>query len=487
VILDASSAEQLASSALARGDEEAAIPTVRAAADNLRDARLWQWTGVLQRSLDEHEDALVSFAEAARLAPDDASIAHGHARVTMEAGLNAVDLYLRARALAPGNGAVSIGLAAARNSIGDGETAVTELHAALEHAPDWLEGHVQLGQLLATVGRRELATRSVQEALTRYPAHEGLWRTLFEMRLQARAFEQLRVDLRHARERGYRGPALAAYEAVAAAELDDEIFPPALFNGAAPDLAVWRVRHLFRVGAIREAATIVEGELASDGSAAIWPYASLVWRLLDDPRWKWLEGGMHPIATFDLTSELPPPGRLASLLRSLHVAKGEYIDQSVRGGTQTDGPLFSRVDPDIRTVRAAASNAVREYLAELPETEAGHPLLRHARDRRVRFSGSWSVRLRGRGHHSNHVHPQGWISSALYISLPEKTPNESDDAGWLTLGEADNDLGLDLPPSRKIEPKVGQLVLFPSWMWHGTRPFPEGERLTVAFDIQPPL
>ena len=55
--------------------------------------------------------------------------------------------------------------------------------------------------------------------------------------------------------------------------------------------------------------------------------------------------------------------------------------------------------------------------------------------------------------------------------------------GGLALGEPAPELGL--PPTRTIEPAVGRLVLFPSWMWHGTRPFPQGERLTVAFDLAP--
>jgi hypothetical protein len=94
------------------------------------------------------------------------------------------------------------------------------------------------------------------------------------------------------------------------------------------------------------------------------------------------------------------------------------------------------------------------------------------------------VLLKSGGRHSNHIHPQGWISSALYIELPPR--GEPKDAGWLTLGEPDEKLGLDLPPRRTIEPKPGQLVLFPSWMWHGTKPFQDGERLTIAFDVAPP-
>jgi hypothetical protein len=47
-------------------------------------------------------------------------------------------------------------------------------------------------------------------------------------------------------------------------------------------------------------------------------------------------------------------------------------------------------------------------------------------------------------------------------------------------------LGLDLPPRRIERPQVGRLVIFPSYLWHGTLPFEsEQPRLTVAFDAVP--
>ena len=117
-------------------------------------------------------------------------------------------------------------------------------------------------------------------------------------------------------------------------------------------------------------------------------------------------------------------------------------------------------------------------------TISRHPLLREPRTP-IRFSGSWSVRLSGAGYHINHVHPAGWISSAFYVALPEAHMGGAEHAGWLSLGEV-TELGLDLPPIRLVEPKPGRLVLFPSTMWHGTRPFAAGERLTVAFDVARP-
>ena len=78
----------------------------------------------------------------------------------------------------------------------------------------------------------------------------------------------------------------------------------------------------------------------------------------------------------------------------------------------------------------------------------------------------------------------GWLSSALYVALPPDLGENQ--AGWLKIGEPQAQLGVDLPPLRTIEPKPGRLVLFPSTMWHGTRPFEAGERLTVAFDVATP-
>jgi hypothetical protein len=70
------------------------------------------------------------------------------------------------------------------------------------------------------------------------------------------------------------------------------------------------------------------------------------------------------------------------------------------------------------------------------------------------------------------------------LDLP--TPDGSQPrAGWLAFGEAS--LGLEgFGPDHFVRPEPGMLVLFPSYMWHGTVPFVEGgRRLTAAFDVVP--
>jgi hypothetical protein len=58
--------------------------------------------------------------------------------------------------------------------------------------------------------------------------------------------------------------------------------------------------------------------------------------------------------------------------------------------------------------------------------------------------------------------------------------------GWLSFGEPGIPTAPALPAEHFVKPEPGVLVLFPSYVWHGTTPFHgEGVRLTAAFDVSP--
>ena len=58
--------------------------------------------------------------------------------------------------------------------------------------------------------------------------------------------------------------------------------------------------------------------------------------------------------------------------------------------------------------------------------------------------------------------------------------------GWIKFGEPHFDAGPKASVRRAIQPVPGTLVLFPSYMWHGTVPFRSAEsRTTIAFDVVP--
>jgi len=451
------------------------------------DYRLWHVKGLIHREHEQREHAIPALSRATELAPGEPLIAHGYARTLFEAGLPSVEPFTRALKLAPGNPDVVRGLAAAlvaESRIGE---AIAGLEAVLGRSPLWTDGHVLLAELRWLIGERQGFTTSFDEALRLHPNSLDLRREQMNALLHAEYYDEVLERAAQGGDLFGPHPVFTAFEAAVRSETGEVEAADALFAELAPfadaNSDVRLIRHLLRSGRADQALPILDKWLDSPEQAMFGPSAATAWRMTADPRADWLEGDERFVGVYDIADRLPPLDKLAAVLRSLHQGRSHPLVQSVRGGTQTDGNLFDRIEPELVALREAVRRTVAERMRNLPELDARHPLARR-RPQRITFSGSWSVRLQGGGRHTNHVHPQGWLSSALYIVLPPDLGGD-EHAGWLTLGEPDAKLGIDLPPRRMVEPKRGRLALFPSWMWHGTRPFNEGERLSVAFDVRP--
>ena len=484
--LDPAHALDRAIAALNRGDPELPLEDVDRALDQSpHDYRLWHIKGLIHRTQERRELAIPALRKATELAPQEPLVAHGYARVLLEAGLPSVQAFARALKLAPANTEVVTGLASALVAEGRIDDAIAGIETVLRGSPLWTDGHALLALLRWSAGERHGFTRSFTEALRAHPNSLDLRREQMVAMLHADQFAEVLALVEEGRSRFGPQPLFTATEAIVRSETGDVEAADRLFEEVAPlgvanfDLR-W-VRHLLRTGRAPAALEVLDRWLDSPEQEMFWPYAATAWRLTDDPRSEWLEGDQRLVGAYDLSDKLPPLETLASTLRRLHHLNSQPLAQSVRGGTQTDGNLFQRIEPEIVALREAVRAAVADHAAALPELDPNHPLAR-GRPSTIAFSGAWSVRLTGGGHHANHVHPMGLLSSALYIVLPSDL-GHGDHMGWLTLGEPQTELALDLPPRRMIEPKPGRLALFPSWMWHGTRPFGEGERITIAFDV----
>lgn len=471
------------------GEREKLVdPLAAAVRSGAADPRLLHLHGLVLRDLGRREEAVASLRKAAEAAPQSAKIAVALARTLFEAGLPSVEAYGRALALAPGDTDILAGLTGAFVIDGEPESAIAGLERIVARSPQWISGHVLLSKLRWAQGQREGFDRSFEEATAAMPANLDLWREWIIALMHADDFDGVLDVISKGRAAVGEQPLFAANEAIAAAETGDTLRADRLFepftNLDDSTVQIRRVRHYLRSGRPELADEIIGRWTGRADGFMFWPYASIAWRMMDDPRWDWLEGDDRFVGVYDIADRLPPLDELAETLRNLHTLKSQPLEQSLRGGTQTDGNLFTRIDPVIVRLRDAIRATVEEHVARFPERDAGHPLLAPPREP-IAFSGSWSVRLQKGGFHANHVHPAGWISSALYVALPPDLGQ--DEAGFLTLGDARApNFQVDTPPFRKVEPKPGRLALFPSYMWHGTRPFGEGERLTVAFDVAVP-
>jgi tetratricopeptide (TPR) repeat protein len=214
------------------------------------------------------------------------------------------------------------------------------------------------------------------------------------------------------------------------------------------------------------------------------------WRMMGDERDEELNGYDTLIKIYDLE---PPEGfssmdsfnaELNAWLDQAHPTTREYLDQSLRNGSQTPDKLFGQGHDLVERLQRRLRQAIARYIGDMKEDNS-HPLLSR-RTRDFGYTGSWSSRLKDCGYHTNHIHPEGWISSCYYVALPRAVEDRHGRQGWIKFGEPALDIALKDPIRRAIQPKPGRLVLFPSYMWHGTIPFHDSTpRTTIAFDVVP--
>ena len=215
-------------------------------------------------------------------------------------------------------------------------------------------------------------------------------------------------------------------------------------------------------------------------------------RLLNDPRYEALCDYDKMVLSQVLET---PPGwsdlgsfltEVTARLNALHNPHGHrLLYQSLRQGTETTQDLSRSQDPIIQALFHAFAAPIARYREQIGR---GQDPLRRRNRGASRFNGSWSVRLHSAGYHTSHVHPRGWISSACYIQLPDSMKAGHTAEGILSFGTPGMITMPSLDAELSVRPELGQLVLFPSYFWHGTLPFhSEQPRLTVAFDVVPDM
>jgi len=245
-------------------------------------------------------------------------------------------------------------------------------------------------------------------------------------------------------------------------------------------------------GNAAEALPFIQTHRARMPDSQAWiAYEATAARLLGHEQYGQLYDYDRLIQVFDLE---PPPGwssmqelneALVESLGRSHSFRNHPLDQSLRHGTQTARSLLQDPDPAVRAILQAFEAPIEEYRRRLGR-DLSHPLaMRNDGNARSRFTGAWSVRLKRRGHHVNHFHPDGWISSAYYVEVPPEAADPVARSGWIKFGEPRYEVP-GATAERLIQPLPGRLVLFPSYMWHGTTAIHgDSPRMSIAFDVKP--
>jgi tetratricopeptide (TPR) repeat protein len=454
-------------------------------------ARGWATLGLLERQRGNAETAAELYRRAIAIDADDVRSRHNLATLLREEdrpeeALEEAESALRQDPVPPETATLRAHLLA---DVGRHQEAAAEYRNIVSQVPELLDAHETLALLLPQIGLGSQALDAYRAALRARPASPALWGSALRTAFAIRDYVQLAAWAQEAEALIGAVPEVRIARAAALSRMGNHDRAVALLRevvAAQPDHAAshQHLAHCLVAAGDPKAAEphALRATEIDPLDQAPWALLTVIWRLLDDPREAWLADYERLVMPVDLDAAPGFFDELAEQLNTMHVMREHPAEQSLRGGTQTRGNLFDRKDPLIERLVAQIRTGVQRQLRALPE-DPKHPFLSRNTGG-IDFAGSWSVRLRSAGFHISHIHQHGWMSSALYVSLPPEV--SAGDAGALAFGIPDAALGLDLPARRIERPKVGRLVVFPSYFWHGTAPFESTEpRLTVAFDALP--
>jgi tetratricopeptide (TPR) repeat protein len=450
-------------------------------------------------ALGRQREAVAHYRRLAALAPDNPVLTH-----TLAVALNAANqpeegervarqTLSRARPTATLHNTHARSLIALERF----DQAELALRECVRLAPHLAEAHDSLAQLIwMRTGNIIEATRVLDQALEKYEHDDALWATKAVLLQGAGDARGAYTCLAQRAARSQVPPmlliraGLAAleFEPVTALKLAQQAMRAQPNNPTARKLLCAAYLGVGEgAAALAECATLLQA--TPDDQYLIAMQATAL-RLLNDPRYEAFCDYDKMVLSQALET---PPGwsdldsfltELTSRLNALHNPHGHrLLYQSLRQGTETTQDLSRSQDPVIQALFHSFAAPIARYREHIGQGE--DPLRRRNRGA-PRFNGSWSVRLHRAGYHTSHVHPRGWISSACYIQLPDCVRAGHTAEGILSFGAPGMITTPSLDAELSLQPEVGQLVLFPSYFWHGTLPFQsEQPRLTVAFDVVP--
>ncbi len=440
---------------------------------------------------------------------DDVSATHALVRQLLSEGRDeeAVEIWRALVRADPDNPYANYNLASVLYAVAQEEEAESACRTALAKGLEGVEPGLFLGRLMILQSRFEEAEGALREAVARDPlSEEGqrelanlIWmrtgdvaraRAVLDAAPPTAGITALTVKLLQdagedaaayalAAERAGRDASLRLLAARAALRVD-----PSACDGHLASVPPWVNPRARAKGEIEADLALGRREQAARRAEAlsaahpddhyVTALKAAAWRLAGDER----AGELYDYDRLVRTYRIEAPEGWESLdayladlervLDDLHGPLTHPIGQSLRGGSQTQRSLLDYPDPEIRALFQAIDAPVRRHIAAIGE-EGDYDV-----------AGAWSVRLNPGGRHVDHVHPEGWLSSAFYVRLPEDKGRE----GWIKFGEPGPPTAPPLEPGRWVKPEPGMLVLFPSFMWHGTAPFSSARtRLTCAFDL----
>jgi uncharacterized protein (TIGR02466 family) len=446
---------------------------------------------VLSLALDGQQktaEAVISYKNALKLQPKTPDLLFnlGIALGKLDGFEEAASAYRQAIQLRPNFFEAYGNLGTILQRQGKLDEAINNYQQGLKINPQDARGHFNLGTALRDKGALDEAIKCYQKAIGLFPnytdAHNNLGETL--------------------RDRGDMGDAVKSYQKALALNsghpnanynMGEFLYLAKKYDEAVPyfersQLDDWQARKLYclykdeQFDAFKANRDELAGGMPNTSPflATLSTHYSINFNEADP--YNFCKNGLDFVYHKPLLDKNNP--LLKDLLNDIHNADiAERVQGMLHNGKQSAGNLFKRPESSFR---ALAELIKKEFLAYKNKFVDADCELIKSFPAELEFTSSWYVKMQQGGHLSAHIHEIGWISGAVYLAMP--TPKDGSNDGAFEYGTH----GDDYPqkhqnfPVAHVMPKVGDIVLFPSSLFHRTIPFNSNEqRICIAFDLKP--
>ena len=415
--------------------------------------------GIALTHINRLEEAVTNYQKAIQLQPQFFEAYGNLGTVLQKQGKleEAISAYQQGLKINPQDARGYFNLGTALRDNGQLDEAVISYKKALQLFPNYTDAHNNLGETLRDQGNMEAAVKSYQAALALNPQHPQANYNMAEFLYLAKRFDE----------------AIPFFEA---SQLDD-----------------WQARSLY---CLYKAERFDAFKTKLDQLVATTKHTEpFIGTLsthyainfgIENP-YNFCKNGFDYIYRQSISQLAAPDSQLLKDL--LHDISNTEIAERRQGmlhfGTQSAGNLFKRPEASFR---ALAELIKQEFISYKNHYVGADCELIKSFPDTLEFTSSWYVKMRQGGHLDPHIHEIGWISGAVYLAMPSN--KQHPDEGSFEYGTH----GDNYPqkhknfPAALIMPNVGDIVLFPSSLFHRTVPFSANEeRICIAFDLRPAL
>ena len=437
------------------GRHEEAIPSYRRAIELKPGLAVAHFNlGLSQQALGKLEEAIASYRKAISLEPGffDAYGSMGTALQAQGKLDEAIAAYRKSLAIQP-NPLTHFNLATALRDSGKLDDAIASYRNALAMNPNYSDAYNNLGETLRDQGNMEEAVRNYHNALTANPDNAAASFNIAQFLYDAGRYDEAIPHFEKSQRDDWRERTLyCLYKSERYDEFREKLQALTAEPNILPFLANLSAHHAANFG-VEDAYNFCRN-----------PLDFIYHGHIDD-----LRNG----------SEL-----LEDLLRDVNFAEiAERKQGRLYYGIQSAGNLFKRPEESFRKLGELVRQKVKEYgqhfagencvyIKEFPEEPE--------------FSSSWYVKMSSGGHLTSHIHETGWLSGVLYLAIPPREADSTEGCIEFSMHGDNYPQRHDNFPAMVKQPAVGDIILFPSSLFHRTIPFnSSSERICVAFDIKP--